>query len=73
LAFFYLSHALIIANARVNVDLKYKSYRDGHGLKQPVKDVLNASDIQLNNGTGFKELERFQYYIWTTKLLCMMV
>ena len=55
------------------MDLKYKSYRDGHGLKQPVKDVLNASDIQLNNGTGFKELERFQYYIWTTKLLCMMV
>ena len=47
----------------------YKSYRDGHGLKPPVKDVLNASDIKLNNDRGFKELELFQNYIWTTKLL----
>jgi hypothetical protein len=34
--FLCLSHALIIAMAKVNGDHKYKSYRDGYSLKQPV-------------------------------------
>jgi len=33
--FLCLAHALIIAMARVNGDPKYKSYRNGFGLKKP--------------------------------------
>ena len=47
-------HALIIAMARVNGDPKYKSYRNGIGMKQPIEDLLNASGVKLCNTGGFK-------------------
>jgi hypothetical protein len=46
--FLYLAHALIIAMARVNGDPKYKSYRDGKALKQPVQNLLSGSGVDLN-------------------------
>ena len=58
--FLCLAHALIIAMARVNGDPKYKSYRNGYGLKQPVEDLLNASGINLTNGDGLNEIKQFQ-------------
>ena len=58
-----LAHALIIAMASVNGDTKYKSYKEGKALKQPVKDILIHSDVDLTNGGGFKELEQFQNYL----------
>jgi hypothetical protein len=66
--FLCLAHALIIAMARVNGDPKYKSYRNGRGLKQPVQDLLNASDVDLTNGGGFKELQQFQNYLSDYKI-----
>ena len=69
LAFLCLAHALIIAIASVNGDPKYKSYRDGFGLKQPVQDLLSASNIKLKNGESFKELELFQNYISDYKII----
>jgi hypothetical protein len=44
-AFLCLAHALIIAMARVNNDPKYKSYRNGKCLKEPVQELLNASGV----------------------------
>ena len=52
-----LAYALVIAMARVNGDPKYKSYRNGRGIKQPVEDLLKASGVNLSNGGGFDELE----------------
>jgi hypothetical protein len=46
--------------AKVNEDHKYKSYRDGYGLKLPVQDLLSAPIIKLINGGWFKELKKFQ-------------
>jgi hypothetical protein len=34
----YLAHTLVIAIAPINNDTKYKSYRNGYGLTQPVQD-----------------------------------
>jgi hypothetical protein len=45
-----MTHALILAKARVNVDPKYKSYRDSKILQKPVEDLLEASGVDLSNG-----------------------
>jgi len=67
--FLCLAHALIIAMARVNGDLKYKSYKDGKSLKQTVQDLLSVSDVYLTNGGGFKELEQFQNSLSLYKII----
>jgi len=54
-------------------DTKYALYRDGKGLKQPVKNALNASGVHFTNAVGIEELEQFESIFRTTKLLCMMV
>ena len=64
-----LAHALIIAIARVNGVPKYKSYRNGRGMKKPVEDLLKASGVDLSNGGGFKELEQFQEYFSDYKII----
>ena len=68
-AFYCLAHALIIAMARVNGDPKYKSYRKGRGMKQPVEDLLNASGVDLRNPGGFKELQQCQEYLSDYKII----
>ena len=68
-AFLCLAQALIIAMARVNGDSKYKSYRDGKALKQPVQEFLSASGADLNRGGCFKELEQFQNYLSDYKII----
>jgi len=55
--------------ARVNGDSKYKSYRDGKALKQPVQEFLSASGADLNRGGCFKELEQFQNYLSDYKII----
>jgi len=62
-AMYSLAYALIIAMARVKGDPKYKSYRDGKCMKQPVEDLLKASGVKLCNAGGFHELEQFQEYL----------
>ena len=63
-----LAHALIIAMAKVNWYPKYKSYRVGYSLKQPVQDQISGSGIDLTNGGGFKILEQFQDYLSNYKI-----
>ena len=67
--FLCLAYVLIIAMARVNGDPKYKSYRNGYSMKQPVQDLLTASGFDLTNGGGFKELEQFQNYLSGYKII----
>jgi hypothetical protein len=64
-----LVHAIIVAMARVNCDQKYKSYRNGSCLKQNEQDLLSASVSELRNGGSFKELEQFQKYLSTYKII----
>ena len=71
-ALFCLTHALIVAKARVNCDPKYKSYRDGYGLNQPVEDLLKASGVDLTNGGDLRNFNILQIIFRTTKLLCTM-
>jgi len=69
--FLCLAHALI-AMARVNGDPKYKLYRKGYGLKQPIQELLSASGVDLTNGGGLKKLNSFKIAFPTIELLCMM-
>jgi len=61
-AFLCLAHALV-AMARISGDTKYKSHRNGYGLKQAVQDPLNASGVNLTNSGGLNEPEQFQNYL----------
>jgi len=71
--FLCLAHALIIAMARVNADPKYKSYKNGYSLKQPVQDLLTASGVNLTNGGVLRNLNIFKIIFRAIKLLCVMV
>jgi hypothetical protein len=62
-AFLFLAHALIISMARVNGDPKSKSYRNRHGMIEPVEELLKTSGVYLSNGGGLEELEQFQEYL----------
>jgi hypothetical protein len=64
-----LTHALIIAMAKVNGDPNYKSYRDGYCLKQHVQYLLSVSGVKLTNGRGLKELKQFQNYFSDYKII----
>ena len=64
-----LAHALIISMARMNGDPKYPLYRHGKCMKNPVEDLLKASGVDLSNGEGFEELEKFQEYLSDHKIV----
>jgi hypothetical protein len=55
-----LTHALIIAIAILNKDSKYESYRHGHKIRPEVQNLLQVTGINLDQGGGIRELERFQ-------------
>jgi hypothetical protein len=50
-------------------DPKYESYRKGYGLQKPVEDPLEASGVDLFNGGGLEELQRFQEYLSDYKII----
>jgi hypothetical protein len=68
-AFLCLTHALIIAMARVNDDPKYKSYRNGYQLDKPVEVILKSFGVDLSNGGGLEELQQFQEYLSEYKII----
>jgi len=53
----------------VNGDPKYKSYRKGRGLKQPVEDLFNTSGVNFLSSGGIKEIEHFQNYLSDYKII----
>ena len=54
-----LTHALIIAIAKATKDPNYKAYRQGRKIYPTVDHLLAATGINLDNGVGIPELERF--------------
>ena len=64
-----LAHVLIIAMARVNDDPKYKSYKNGSGLKERVEEFLMASGADLSNGGCLEELQNLQEYVSDYKIV----
>jgi len=57
-----LAHALIIAIARITNDPNYKSYRDGFKLGPVVRQLLESTGINHDQGGSIRELTQFQEY-----------
>jgi len=55
-----LAHALIIEIAIITNDPNYKSYRDGRKLGPVVRQLLESTGINLDQGVGIRELTQFQ-------------
>jgi hypothetical protein len=59
-----LAHVLVIAIARVTNDSNYQSYRKGRKKILPkVRELLQASGVDLSRGEGIPELHAFQRYL----------
>jgi hypothetical protein len=56
----YLTHALIIAIARLINDPDYNAFRQGNKIRLTVDRLLRTTGIDLTNGGGIPELIRFQ-------------
>jgi len=68
-----LTHALVIAIARVDNDSNYKSYHDGWKIRPVVKNLLETTDIDLINGAGIPELTTFQEQFREYKIVVYQV
>jgi hypothetical protein len=55
-----LTHALIIAIARLTNDTNYVSYRKGNKIRPVVDHLLASTGIDPSNGGGISELMKFQ-------------
>jgi len=55
----WLAHDLIIAIAKVDNNANYKSYRKGRKIRSVVHSLLQETGIDLTNGSGIPELNRF--------------
>ena len=64
-----LAHALIIAIARVENDSNYKSHRDVWKIRPVVKNLLETTGIDLNNGAGLSESAKFQEHFREYKIV----
>ena len=66
-----LAHALIIAIARLTKDPNYTSYRQGckSKIRQAVQQLLQTTGIDLQNGGGIPEIQRFQDHFSEYKIV----
>jgi len=64
-----LAHALLIAIARVDNDANYKAYRQGRKIRPVVQALLKETGIDLTNGGGIPELNRFQEHFRDYKII----
>ena len=55
-----LADALIIAIARLKKDPNYNTYRQGYKILPEVQQLLQTTKIDLQNGGGIPEIQRFQ-------------
>ena len=58
-----LVHALVIAVARLANDPNYKAYRQGRKILPKVRELLQASGVDLGRGGGIPELQAFQRHL----------
>jgi len=63
-----LTHALIIAIAKLDNDPNYKSYRNERKIRLVVQNLLETTGIDLTNGAGIPELIRFQEHFRDYKI-----
>jgi len=54
-----LAHGLVIAIAKIDNDINYKSYRQGRKKRSVVQTLLQETGIHLTKGAGIPELNRF--------------
>jgi hypothetical protein len=54
-----LVHALMIAMAKLMNDPNYKAYRQDRKILPKVRELLQASDVDLSRGGGIPELQAF--------------
>jgi hypothetical protein len=54
-----LAHALIIAIPKITNDPNYRTYIQGYKIQLVVRNLLETTGINLDNGGGIPELERF--------------
>jgi len=64
-----LAHALIIAIARLTNDPNYKSYRRGYRIRPVVQHLLETTGIDLQNGGGNPQIQRFQDHFTEYKIV----
>ena len=55
-----LAHALIVTIARLTNGPNYKSYRRGYRIRHVVQHLLETTGIDLQNGGGNPQIQRFQ-------------
>jgi len=63
------AHALIIAIARITDEPNYKAYRQGFNILPAVQHLLVTTGIDLQNGGGIHELQRFQDHFTEYKIV----
>jgi len=56
----FLAHALIITIAREDNDVNYTSYSKGRKIRPVVQTLLQEIGMDLTNGVGIPEINRFQ-------------
>jgi hypothetical protein len=54
-----LAHALVIAIPKATIDPNKNSYRGGYKLRPVVDNLLATTGIDLSQGAGIPEIERF--------------
>ena len=64
-----LAHALIIVISKVDNHANYKSYRQGRKIRSVVQNLLQETGIDLTNGAGIPELNRFQEHFRDFKIV----
>ena len=64
-----LAHTLIIAIARLTKDLNYESYRKGYKLRPGVEQLLQKTGMDLQNGGGVNEIQKFQDHFTEYKIV----
>ena len=64
-----LAHTLIIAIARLTKDLNYESYRKGYKIRPIVQQLLQTTGVDLQNGGGVHEIQKFQDHFTDYKIV----
>jgi hypothetical protein len=57
------AHALVIATAKVTNDPNYKAYRQRRKILPKLRELLQASGVDLSRGGGIPELQAFQRHL----------
>ena len=64
-----LAHPLIITIAKLTNDPDYKADSKGRKIYPKVSNLLKTTGVNLNNGGGIPELQRFQDHFWQYKIV----